>query len=1145
MRARAWIAIRHLASALLFLVGGIAARADTPISGTISSDAEWTTTGSPYILTGSVLVQGSSAPVLTIRPGVIVKFNSGASLSIGSSAPGGLQVLGAAGNPVIFTANIGTPSPGYWGGVQLYQNTTATSQISYATVSYGGISGSFGGLRIYRCSPALDNVTASNNAHAGITVEGPAAAPLITNSTLTFNPVGLTASTQASPSLQTVTISNCTSYALSVDPTVTLGTISNLTLTNNPVDGMQMRGGSSTTVSATWKKVNDLAYIVTSGVGVGSPAAPPAVLTIEAGLTLKFTAGASLGVSGSGSGGGDLQAVGTPAAPITFTANSGTAGPGYWAGIGLVGGTTATSRIAYATVRYGGQDFFNGGIHIENCSPTIENTTVLNNAYAGISVRGTGASPVISGSTLTGNAFGLRAENLASPTISNSTISNNLSSGLVALTQASLAIHHVTFSSNATSAVFTSNSTVTLENCNFANNDAGIVNVSGPVVTARFNWWNSASGPSGSGPGSGQSVSPGVRFEPWLGSTSSQPNFFNSFSQVDQTFNPSIGINTRLSFGTTLAGSWTATFRTAADIPIRTMTGSGATGTVTWDGKNDALVDEPTGTYIYQIESVAGGDVAAPVRGRAILDRARQLTITGLAASPLFFSPNADGIQDTTTLTGTANFENVTWTINIKNASSAIVRTATGSGPAVSFTWDGKDNSGQVQPDGVYTCEVTVLGGTASFTGSTTATLDNTPPVAIISAPTDSQVISNVYRNGVADFDIVGTATDTNFDRWLFGFGSTLTQCPLGWVAGSSFPLTNSRIMTWPTLQYDNGVYYPCLRVWDKAGNRSIANFPVTLGNFVVSQAAYQVNGAAGGTVLYTSVVPFELTETLYLKNASGQTVRTLVNAARAAGPPYSDAWDGRNDSGDLLPDAPYFWIATATAGASSMTWDLSNQSRIELSDGIVNPTFSSPFDSFNNAPLVMNYNLANASRTSVQVHPGDFSSSNCAGIRSSGGECLTEWEYEAAGPHSFIWAETRPNGAFLPGQRYSTVVFMNSWFFRNTVVLFGSKPTLTSPRFTPAVYGPTNGTQSLQFNLATYQSQSVSLTVQFLNHSSVSVLKTITVPTQAPGTVTVTWDGRADNGMLVAPGGYTAIITVTDSLGNVATLHAVTMVVY
>ena len=52
-------------------------------------------------------------------------------------------------------------------------------------------------------------------------------------------------------------------------------------------------------------------------------------------------------------------------------------------------------------------------------------------------------------------------------------------------------------------------------NCIVANN-AGVANFSTTSVTFENNWWWDATGPSGSGPGSGDSVSAFVDFDPWL-----------------------------------------------------------------------------------------------------------------------------------------------------------------------------------------------------------------------------------------------------------------------------------------------------------------------------------------------------------------------------------------------------------------------------------------------------------------------------------------------------------------------------------------------------------------------------------------------------------------------------------------------------
>lgn len=67
---------------------------------------------------------------------------------------------------------------------------------------------------------------------------------------------------------------------------------------------------------------------------------------------------------------GGLQAVGTPAQPITFTSAQ-NSGPGEWSGLVFDGGT---GRLRYVTVRYSGQgnsllDWAASAIAVRNARP--------------------------------------------------------------------------------------------------------------------------------------------------------------------------------------------------------------------------------------------------------------------------------------------------------------------------------------------------------------------------------------------------------------------------------------------------------------------------------------------------------------------------------------------------------------------------------------------------------------------------------------------------------------------------------------------------------------------------------------------------------------------------------------------------------
>src|SRR6185369_12830382 len=145
---------------------------------------------------------------------------------------------------------------------------------------------------------------------------------------------------------------------------------------------------------------------------------------------------------------------------------------------------------------------------------------------------------------------------------------------------------------------------------------------------------------------------------------------------------------------------------------------------------NGGGVDQPDGAYTYLLESAAGGDVASPATGRLSINRSLGLAVTGFAIDNPFFSPNGDGVQDTATVSASANYT-VNWTTLVKDAGGATVRTLTGTGTQVIATWDGRNDGGTLQPEAAYTLFTTVTAGTATVTDIRMTTLDVTAPIAM------------------------------------------------------------------------------------------------------------------------------------------------------------------------------------------------------------------------------------------------------------------------------------------------------------------------------------------------------------------------------------------------------------------------------
>src|SRR5262249_5257889 len=638
---------------------------------------------------------------------------------------------------------------------------------------------------------------------------------------------------------------------------------------------------------------------------------------------------------------------------------------------------------------------------------------------------------------------------------------------------------------------------------------------------------------SGMGPGSGQSVTSGVVFEPWLMAAPSTAQFISTSIIGNRTFNPSIGINLNVAFTTVQSGNWTMKILSGSST-IRTISGSGSSGSPSWDGKNDGGVLQPNGNYAYQLASVSGGGQAATIAtGPTIINNTQALAITGLSATPTFFSPNGDTAQDFCTITAAISFDGASWTLNMRNSSNVIVRTASGVSAAVSFAWDGKNGSGKLQPDGVYTAELVVTDGPNSGSANTSANLDGTFPIANIVSPGQKATVSNIYQNGATTLCVVGTIADVNLNNWSLERGSGAS--PSSWTAicSGTGPISNTTICPWATETLANGIYSLRVRVWDKAGNlTTTANRTDTVGNFSMSANATQLNSVAGESVTYASIVPFAVTETITVKNALGQTVRTLVNAANRSQGTYNDVWNGKNDTAGYVPDGPYSFYAAVSAGSSSILYDLSTQYKNDFSTFTYATSCANNLDPFNNKGYSCSYSFNSAGRVSIMFRKDQSIVDNDCTAPTY---CVALNRFEESGPHTFQWSGLGTSGGLLGDPLYLRIISSRASWPRNVVVVYGTRPSISATvQAVPSQFRPDFGPgQNVTLDFSTFQSQGASVKLEFMNLATQSILRTVVLNSQNPGHFTWVWDGRADNGMRVAPGLYMVTAAVTDALGN------------
>ncbi|MDH7483830.1 MAG: gliding motility-associated C-terminal domain-containing protein, partial [Spirochaetales bacterium] len=170
-------------------------------------------------------------------------------------------------------------------------------------------------------------------------------------------------------------------------------------------------------------------------------------------------------------------------------------------------------------------------------------------------------------------------------------------------------------------------------------------------------------------------------------------------------------------------------------VPVRSWTGTTQLASqYRWDGKSDAGILLPDGVYTARLElQYANGDIFDMAAGPLMIDTVPPKI--KVSAEHLLFSPNGDGNRDTLPILQQSE-PGDDWVGRIKDAAGTVVRSWTWKQQAANFSWDGKDASGRMARDGVYTYEVVSVDAAGNSAAATIKgiTLDTTKPKVYVSA---------------------------------------------------------------------------------------------------------------------------------------------------------------------------------------------------------------------------------------------------------------------------------------------------------------------------------------------------------------------------------------------------------------------------
>ncbi|MBN2071208.1 MAG: T9SS type A sorting domain-containing protein [Candidatus Krumholzibacteriota bacterium] len=413
----------------VFIVLPVGALAQKTLSGTISSDLTLTTFGGRiYRVTGSVTVTGGA--VLTINPGVVLKFDSSRSLTIsdgrlvaiGKNEPDSLIYFTSIkddnvpppGDDTNGDGNSTVPDNHDWQYIRFTDNADDSSILQYCQIHFGGY-GSSGNITCENASPTIEDCDIFA-AYYGVKCTG-VSAPVLRNTAInamTDCPVAIEIT--ANPVFDNLAFESVSDNGFDA-----LGILGG-TLTGS--NRISMRGATLGSIP-----IDNLVYILLDDVTV----APGGNLSIQPGIVVKPKTGTDIIVQGTLT----MNGTADPDSHIVFTSfkddNYGTPNDtnndgsitapsqGDWGRIDFQQGSMG--YVTYSVIKFGGNNT-EGIVRAYNADPFIISNEI-SDTYFGVELGGTCQSYVLSNNINNCSLTPVLMSVSADPVFAGNTFTNN------------------------------------------------------------------------------------------------------------------------------------------------------------------------------------------------------------------------------------------------------------------------------------------------------------------------------------------------------------------------------------------------------------------------------------------------------------------------------------------------------------------------------------------------------------------------------------------------------------------------------------------------------------------------------------------------------------------------------------------------
>jgi len=353
-----------------------------------------------------------------------------------------------------------------------------------------------------------------------------------------------------------------------------------------------------------------------------------------------------------------------------------------------------------------------------------------------------------------------------------------------------------------------------------------------------------------------------------------------------------------------------------------------------WDGIRDSGTMAADGKYTFTITATddSNNTSVSPVYEVVLKNTPPTVSIDNIADAQKIFDPKGAGGRNTITITPRGSSEEA-WESGIYNASGEKIRTFEAeSGTPRPRAWDGKNDAGQIAPDGVYSFRISATDRAKNSADASMSNiiLDSREAGAFLTSSVSAIAPKPNQSANLVDFNIRLLLQD-GIENWKLELKDETGAVQKTFSGTNRVPAVQS----WNGLTEENtireGVYTPELTV----------NY--TRGDVVTTKATTVLVDVSGPQLTFASTPEYfspdndstedELIISLIAKDASPIAAWSLE--IREPEPPYllfrrfegrgSPAarivWDGKSDKGELVQSAtdyPYTYKAQDTLGNAS-----------------------------------------------------------------------------------------------------------------------------------------------------------------------------------------------------------------------------------